>query len=89
MSFFTHIFEGFYLDFKLLFNVLFLGIISWKGTSRFNGNGSDGRASFLGRGGASLWGIDFDPEGGSKNIVMGDTHLKLRNQKTRKRRYFF
>ena len=69
MSFFTHIFEGFYLDFKLLFNVFFLGIISWKGTSRFNGHGSDGRASFLGRGGASLWGIGFDPERGSKNIV--------------------
>ena len=30
-----NIFEGFQLDFKL-FIVLFLGIISWKGASRFN-----------------------------------------------------
>ena len=36
MSFFTHIFQGFQLDFKL-FIMLFLGIISWKGASRFNG----------------------------------------------------
>ena len=30
MNFFTHVFEGFWLDFKLFF-VLFLEIISWKG----------------------------------------------------------
>ena len=37
------------LNFKLLFIVLFLGIISWKSASRFNGGVcfSDGRASFL------------------------------------------
>ena len=34
---FTHIFEGLWLDLKLLFIVLFLGIISWKGVSCFNG----------------------------------------------------
>ena len=39
MNFFTHIFEGFQQDFKLLFTVIFLGIISWKGASRFNGAG--------------------------------------------------
>ena len=38
-NFFTHIFQLFWLDFKLLFIILFLGIISWKGTSRFNGSG--------------------------------------------------
>ena len=49
MNFFTHIFEGFYLDFKLF--------ISWKDVSFFNGGEgggscfSDGRTSFL-RGGA-------------------------------------
>ena len=31
MNFFTHIFHGFSLDFKLLFIVLFLEIISWNG----------------------------------------------------------
>ena len=36
MNFFTHIFQEFSLDFKLLFIVLFVGIISWKGVSRFN-----------------------------------------------------
>ena len=36
MNFFTHIFEGFQLDFKLLFILLFLGIISQKGALRFN-----------------------------------------------------
>ena len=30
-------FQGFQLDFKLLFIVLFLGSILWKGVSRFNG----------------------------------------------------
>ena len=40
MSFFTHIFQGIQLDFKLLFFVLFfLGIVLWKGVSRFNGEG--------------------------------------------------
>ena len=42
--------------------MLFLGIISWKGASRFSGGGGgggecvpDGRASFLSRGGAPWW----------------------------------
>ena len=49
MNFFTYIFQGFWLDLKLLFIVLFLGIISWRGVSCFNGGicFSDGRASFL------------------------------------------
>ena len=42
MNFFTHIFQEFYLDFKLLFIVLILGIISWKGVSRFSGVGGGG-----------------------------------------------
>ena len=51
------------LDFKLIFIVLFLGIISWKGVSYFNGGGGLffrwGGASFLsGRGGAP-WGHRF------------------------------
>ena len=37
MNFFTHILQGFLLDFKLLFIVLFLEIISWKGASFFSG----------------------------------------------------
>ena len=47
---FHTIFQGFQLDFKLLFIVVFLGIISWKDASRFNGGGgcfSDRGASFL------------------------------------------
>ena len=36
MNFFPYIFEGFQLDFKLLFIVLFLGIILWIGASCFN-----------------------------------------------------
>ena len=32
-------FQGFQLDFKLLFIVLFLGIISWKGASHLSGEG--------------------------------------------------
>ena len=39
MNFFTHIFQEFQLEFKLLFIVLFLEIISWKGASHFNGGG--------------------------------------------------
>ena len=39
MNFFTYISQGFQLDIKLLFIVLFLGIISWKGVSRFNRGG--------------------------------------------------
>ena len=42
MNFFTHIFEGFWLDFKLLFIVLFLETISWTGASRFSGEGEGG-----------------------------------------------
>ena len=50
MNFFKYTFQGFELDFKLLFIVIFLGIISWKGASRFNGGEgcfSDGGTSFL------------------------------------------
>ena len=63
MNFFTHIFQGFLLDFKLLFIALLLGIILWKGVSRFNGGicFSDGGASFLsGRGAPWGRGIGFD-----------------------------
>ena len=49
-------FQGFYLDFKLLFIVLFLGIISWKGVSRFNG----------GEGGCFSDGWDFIFKGGHR-----------------------
>ena len=67
MNFFTHIFEGFWLDFKLLFILLFLGIISWQGASRFNGGdggGSDGGAFIFKWGGGAPWGsIGFDGEG--------------------------
>ena len=70
MSFFTHIFEVFQLDFKLLFIVLFLGIILWKDASGFNG----GRGAVFQMGGASFFsggggGIGFDGEGGSKKNV--------------------
>ena len=68
MNFFTHIFEGFYLDFKLLFIVLFLGIISWKVVSRFNGGeGLFFRwnlASFLRGGGGAPWERDISFNGG-------------------------
>ena len=37
MNFFTLIFQGLDLDFKLLFVVICLGIISWKGASRCKG----------------------------------------------------
>ena len=50
MNFYTHIFQGFWLDFKLLFVVLFLGIISKKGVSCSSGEGvvfQIGGASFL------------------------------------------
>ena len=50
MNFFTLIFQGLQLDFKLLIIVLFLGIISWKGASRFNG----GRGVCF-----SDWGVHF------------------------------
>ena len=49
-NFFTHILQGFLLDFKLLFIVVFLEIISWKGASFFSGEWgcfSDGGTSFL------------------------------------------
>ena len=52
MNFFTHLFEGFKLDF-MLFIVLFLEIISWKGASCLNG----GR-------GCPMGGISFDGGGG-------------------------
>ena len=42
INFITHIFQGFLLDFKLFFIVLFLGIISWKGASLFSGGGGGG-----------------------------------------------
>ena len=70
---FTHIFQGFQLYFRLLFIVLFLGIIPWKGVSRFIGGiifkcgGEDAlwRASFLMGGGVSKkivgWGGPHPP----------------------------
>ena len=54
MNFFTHIFQAFSLDFKLLFILRFLGIISCKGVSFSIGGGgcfSDEGASFLSWGG--------------------------------------
>ena len=53
-------FQGFQLDFKLLFIVLFLGIISWKGASHFSGEGwfFRGGASFI-SGGALHGGHQF------------------------------
>ena len=39
MNFFTHIFKGFLLDSKLLFIMLYLGIIPWKGVLCFNEGG--------------------------------------------------
>ena len=67
MNLFTHIFEGFWLDFKLLFILLFLGIISWQGASRFNGGDGGvqmGGPSFLSGGGRGAPGgsIGFDGE---------------------------
>ena len=64
MNFFTYIYQGFWLDFKLLFIVLFLGIISWRGVSCFNGGicFSDGRASFL------SWGM---PHRGASVLIGG------------------
>ena len=64
MNFFTHIFQGLQLDFKLLIIVLFLGIISWKGASRFNRGFvfQMGEASFL-SGGA--------PHGGALVLIGG------------------
>ena len=52
--------------------MLFLGIISWRGTSRFNGGGiifQMGEASFLSVGGAPWGGIGFDGGAGSKKIA--------------------
>ena len=57
--------------------MLFLGIISWKGTLRFNGEEgggdcfSDGGGFIFKGGGATLRGIGFDGGGGvvSKKIV--------------------
>ena len=75
MNFFTLIFQGLQLDFKLLIIVLFLGIISWKGASRFNdGRGacfSDwGRGRFIFKWEVCTMGaITFDEGEGSKKIV--------------------
>ena len=59
MNFFTHLFEGFKLDF-MLFIVLFLEIISWKGASCLNG----GR-------GCPMGGISFD---GGGEFEKGNPH---------------
>ena len=57
MNFFTSIFEGFQVDFKLLFIVLFLGIIS----SRFSG----GRRIIFQMGGFIIkWGVGVHHGGG-------------------------
>ena len=53
--------------------MLFLGIISWKGTSRFNGGGiifQMGEASFLSVGGAPWGGIGFDGGGGGQKKLL-------------------
>ena len=72
---FTHIFQGFQQDFKLVFIVLCLGIISWKGASRYNGGGLFFRwgASFL-SGWCGPWGASVLMGGGAvkKNCRMGD-----------------
>ena len=59
MNFFKHTFQGFELDFKLIFIVIFLGIISRKGASRFNGGEgcfSDGGGDFIFNRGDAPWG---------------------------------
>ena len=48
-------FQGFQLDFKLLF-VLFLGIISWKGASHLSGEGLFFRGVFICKWGRTPWG---------------------------------
>ena len=57
MNFITYIFQEFQPDFKLSFIALLLGIISWKGASRFNGGG------FI-----FEWGIR--PKGGVASVLM-------------------
>ena len=73
MNFFTLIFQGLQLDFKLLIIVLFLGIILWKGASRFNGERgvcfSDWEGFIFKWGVCTMGGITFDVGGGSKKIV--------------------
>ena len=64
MNFFTHIFEGFQLDFKLLFIVLFLGIISWKGGSCFNGEFVFQMGGFIFKWGWHLMGEGISFDGG-------------------------
>ena len=60
------------LDFKLIFIVLFLGIISWKGVLYSMGGVcfSDGGVSFLG-GGCAMGGIGFGGGVFKKNHKMG------------------
>ena len=63
-NFLTHIFQGFLLDFKLFFIVLFLGIISWKGASLFSGGGGEGgfvfqMGGFIFNWGCAPWGASF------------------------------
>ena len=73
MNFFTYISEGFQLDIKLLFIVLFLGIISWKGVSRFNRGGGlffSWGPSFL-NGGDAPWGASVLVGGFRKTLQDG------------------
>ena len=72
MNFFTHTFQRFQLDFKLLFIVLFLGIISWKGASLFSGGGGVilQMGSFI-WGVCPMGGISFD---GFHDSVSHETH---------------
>ena len=95
MNFLTHIFEGFLLDFKLSFNVFFLRIISWKGTSRFNGGGcfSDGVGFiFKWERGAPLRGIGFDGGGWGRfrrTLLDGGRQSKINKPENQKMKVLF
>ena len=71
MNFFTHILQGFLLDFKLLFIVLFLEIISWKGASFFSGEWG----CFSDGGGGFIFKWEVHPMGGT-SVLMGEVFKK-------------
>ena len=71
MNFFTHILQGFLLDFKLLFIVLFLEIISWKGASFFSGEWG----CFSDGGGGFIFKWEVHPMGGT-SVLMGEGDSK-------------
>ena len=61
--------------------MFFLGIILWKGASRFNGEGMGGvfqigGALFLSGGGAPWGGISFDGKGFRKKLLDGTHHTQ-------------